>query len=78
MMLEELMAYLQQRGVQFYLSGVIGPVRDILKKNGLIEGIGPRNHFMYIHDAVEAFHKRREAGDEDSWSPDAVQTNEEG
>ncbi|MCB0595893.1 MAG: solute carrier family 26 protein [Lewinellaceae bacterium] len=74
--LQELMAYLQQRGVLFYLSGAIGPVRDILKKNGLIEKIGAKNHFMYIHDAVEAFRKRRESGDEDFWSPDAVQTNE--
>lgn len=74
---EELMAYLQQRGVQLYLSGAIGPVRDILKKNGLIEKIGARNHFMFIHDAVEAFHKRQQSGEEDTWTPDAVQTNEE-
>lgn len=75
--MEEFMAFLNQRKVQFYLSGAIGPVRDILKKNGLIEKIGARNHFMYVHDAVEAFHKRQGAGEEDSWSPDAVQTNEE-
>ncbi len=74
--LEEFMAFLNQRKILFYLSGAIGPVRDILKKNGLIEKIGPRNHFMYVHDAVEAFHKRQEAGEEDLWTPDAVQANE--
>ncbi|MCB0557710.1 MAG: solute carrier family 26 protein [Lewinellaceae bacterium] len=76
-LLLELMAFLQQRDVQFYLSGAIGPVRDILKKNGLIEKIGTKNHFMYIHDAVDAFHKRQKPDEEDSWSPDAVQTNDE-
>lgn len=76
-LLLELMAFLQQRDVQFYLSGAIGPVRDILKKNGLIEKIGAKNHFMYIHDAVDAFHKRQKPDEEDSWSPDAVQTNDE-
>lgn len=74
--LEEFMAFLNQRKILFYLSGAIGPVRDILKKNGLIEKIGARNQFMYVHDAVEAFHKRQGSGEEDSWSPDAVQANE--
>ena len=76
--LEEFISFLEQRKVQIYLSGVIGPVRDILMKHGLIEKIGTRNYFMYIHDAVEAFHKRQESGEEDSWTPDAVQTNEKG
>ena len=73
---EEFISFLNQRKVQIYLSGVIGPVRDTLMKHGLIEKIGTRNYFMYIHDAVEAFHKRQESGEEDSWTPDAIQTNE--
>ena len=75
--IEELLAFLQQRNVGLYISGAIGPVRDVLKKNGLVEKIGARNHFMFVHDAVEAYHKRQRTGEDDSWTADAVQANEE-
>ncbi len=72
--LEETIDFLRQRGIDFYISGVIGPVRDRLYKNGLTYKIGTKNQFMYVFDAVDAYNTRKE-GKEDVWTPNAVQTN---
>ncbi|MCB9081509.1 MAG: solute carrier family 26 protein [Lewinellaceae bacterium] len=71
----EVMDYLQQRGIAFYLAGAIGPVRDILFKNGLMDIIGERHQFLSVADAVEYFQKKAEAETMTSWTPKALQTN---
>jgi SulP family sulfate permease len=56
--LEEVIGYLGDQGIQFQISGVIGPVRDVLDKTGLLDKIGEENHFMYLQDA-EAYFKEK-------------------
>lgn len=55
--LEEVIDYLRDKGIEFQISGVIGPVRDILQDTGLIEKIRKENHFMYLQDAEAYFNK---------------------
>ncbi len=43
---------LKEAGITIYLTGVIGPVRDIMYKSGLINLIEEANMFMHVHDAV--------------------------
>ncbi len=66
---------LKKREIEFYLSGVVGPARDLLYRYGLMEQIGQRNQFIQVHDAVEYYHHKAEAEDT-GWSPEALQTNE--
>ncbi|MGB3798948.1 MAG: sulfate permease [Lewinella sp.] len=42
----------QSRGVTVRLAGVIGPVRDAMKKAGLFEDIGRQNFFLDVDQAV--------------------------
>lgn len=66
---------LEAREIRFFISGVVGPARDALTRQGLMEAIGERNQFIQIHDAVKYYHSTEE--DEDnSWTSDALQTNE--
>lgn len=44
-----------RKGISFYFTGVIGPVRDAFNKGKLISTIGRENQFMRVHDAVEYF-----------------------
>ena len=69
--LKEVINFLHNRKIHFYISGVIGPVRDRLFKSGLMDQIGPKRQFMYIDDAMQFM---QEEGDE-SWKPSAIQTN---
>lgn len=74
--MEEVLHYLKNKGIYFYISGTLGLVRDRFTKAGLMRQIGPENQFMNIQDAVEAFDCR----DDDSidiWTPLAIQSNEE-
>ena len=66
----EVLVFLKNKGVKFYISGVIGPVRDLLYQNGISEIIGSENQFMYIHDAVIHYNDA-----EVTWTPNALQTN---
>jgi SulP family sulfate permease len=52
--MKEVVDELRKKGVEVYLSGAIGPVRDMLFKSGLMEKIGWDNHFLRVHDAVIA------------------------
>ncbi len=70
--LEEVIDYLRKEGILFYVSGVIGPVRDLFFKTGLSEKIGRDQQFMYIHDAVESYHQREDK-DSAGGSPGALQ-----
>ena len=45
---------IRQHGVDVYLSGVKGPVMDILRATGIAHAIGDDHFFHEVHDAVEA------------------------
>lgn len=72
--IEEINTFLQENKVQFYLSGAIGPVRDLLHRAGIIQKIGERNHFMYVNDAVRYF-KQHEHDNDIEWTKNAIQAN---
>ncbi|MGF1637643.1 MAG: SulP family inorganic anion transporter [Cyclobacteriaceae bacterium] len=56
--LAELHEELRARDIMFYLSGVKGPVRDVLARNGLMEKIGKENFFIHTVEAVEKFEEQ--------------------
>jgi SulP family sulfate permease len=70
--LHEIISFLKGRNIDFYISGLIGPVRDIWHKNQLIMEVGEGNFFMRIHDAVAYFNATH---DEPSNQQAAIQTN---
>ncbi|MEX1062159.1 MAG: sulfate permease, partial [Balneolaceae bacterium] len=53
--MENLIRDLQMRRVELYLAGVIGPVRDKLKRSGITEIMGKENFFFDAGDAVECY-----------------------
>ncbi len=72
--LEEMHLYLRKMGIKFYLSSVIGPVRDFLVKTGMMERIGHENQFMRVKDAV-TFYQTQSRDQIKYDSGDAVQNN---
>jgi len=44
----------RRNGVELYLAGVKGPVKDVLDVAGLSEELGEDRFFLEVHDAVEA------------------------
>ncbi len=71
-MLRELLPDLKQRGINVFVSGVIGPVRDVMFKTGLINEIGRDHIFMHIHDAVNYYDNKFH---EEDLKEHALQTN---
>jgi len=49
--LQTLVSQLKEKGITFKLAGAIGPLRDILKKTGLIEVIGQKNIYVRTAEA---------------------------
>ncbi len=45
------------RNISFLVTGIKGPVRDIMCRCGLMECIGAQNFYMGVHEAVEALDK---------------------
>ncbi len=72
--LEEMLAFLERRNIELYLSGAIGPVRDKLQLAGLAQKIGEKNHFLRIHDAV-VYYQNSGKGNGTGWLPEALQSN---
>ena len=72
--LEEVIDHLRQHGIRFTISGVIGPIRDLLFKTGLMDKIGKENQFMSIRDAVKSY---KDSTEEKAvgWTANALQTN---
>lgn len=68
--LEQLYESLQQRGIDLYLSGVIGPVRDVLYRSGLMQRMGAESHFLSIQEAIRYYYER---GGNRDWGLPAVQ-----
>ena len=52
---EEVLDFYTARDIEFNVCGAIGPVRDILKKTGLMERLGSENNFLQIQDAVDDY-----------------------
>lgn len=55
--LEDIVEDYKARNIAFMVTGVKGPVRDIMCRCGLMERIGEQNFYMRIHEAVDAFDK---------------------
>jgi SulP family sulfate permease len=53
--LEEIVANCHRQGIEFYMTEVIGPVRDMLRKTGLFEKIGEDHFRMRVQDALDNF-----------------------
>lgn len=70
--LREVEQELAQNGITLYLSGVIGPVRDILYKSELLTE--PDKHHMTIHEAVQFISSESEERKVD-YTKGAMQTN---
>lgn len=53
--LEELVEDLKARNIIVRFSGVIGPVRDALKRGGAMSVLGDENFFMSVQEACDAY-----------------------
>lgn len=51
--LNRFLEHLEKRNVELYLCGVIGPVRDMLYRSGLMERMGADHNFLSIQDALK-------------------------
>lgn len=60
--LEDILTDCQSRGIQFYMTEVIGPVRDTLAKSGLLEKIGEDHIAMRVQDALDHFDSKEKPG----------------
>ena len=56
--LEEIVDNYHDRGIDFYMTEVIGPVRDMLHKTGLFDKIGEDRFKMRVQDALDCFDKK--------------------
>lgn len=72
-MLTDLIDDLNKRGVRFYIASAIGPVRDKLKKSGVVELMGRDNYFFDVNDALKYYKKNEDVRKEREFSP--LQTN---
>lgn len=52
--LREILDNYNARGVELYLTGVKGPVRDVLESSGISESLGSRGRHLSVHDAISA------------------------
>ncbi|MEX0844762.1 MAG: solute carrier family 26 protein [Balneolaceae bacterium] len=71
--LQELIKDLNEREVELYFAGTIGPVRDKLKINGITEGLSVDNFYFDVADALSAFKNDHDPNHQKSHSP--LQTN---
>jgi len=53
--LEEIVDDCHERGIEFYMTEVIGPVRDVLRKTGLFHKIGEEHFRMRVQDALDFY-----------------------
>lgn len=60
--LHEVVSFLNARSVQFAMASVIGPVRDVLQKTGLLEEIGSENLFLNVYEAITHYKNQEEQG----------------
>lgn len=72
--IEKLIIYLNEKGVELYIAGAIGPVRDKLKLCGVIESMGENRFFFDVSDAIRFYKKSGNVRVKKHFSP--VQTND--
>ncbi len=60
--LEEIVENCHHQGIEFYMTEVIGPVRDMLRKTGLFEKIGEDHFRMRVQDALDYFDRHGKMG----------------
>ncbi len=53
--IQELIKDLKFRRIEFYIAGALGPVRDQLKRSGIIDVMGEENFFFDVSDALAAY-----------------------
>lgn len=58
-MLTELIRELNEHEVSFYIASAIGPVRDKLKKSGVVELMGEHTYFFDVNDALK-YHQKED------------------
>jgi SulP family sulfate permease len=68
--LEEIVDECHRRGIEFYMTEVIGPVRDKLRLTGLHQKIGEDHFKMRVQDALDSYDQN-----EKSANKYAIQTN---
>ena len=74
--LEEVYDYLKRKDIEFYLTGVIGPVRDALFRSGLMKKIGNNKQFLSVYAAMQYHQTKNDTSVEtEGWSEAALQTN---
>lgn len=73
--LNDLIDLFKNNDIQFAFSGMIGPVRDFLKKVGFMDKVGTHHFFIDVHSAVDCFDNCVHLSDQDN--PRAVQANED-
>ena len=53
--LEDIVDDCHRQGIEFYMTEVIGPVRDVLTRTGLLQKIGEDHFQMRVQDALDYF-----------------------
>ena len=53
--LEEIYKFLRQKNIKFFISGIVGPVRDVMNKTDIREKIGEEDQFLTIHHAISHY-----------------------
>lgn len=69
--LNGILDYLDRRGVELYLAGAIGPVRDRLYRFGIMDRIGSDHQFLSIQSALDHYQQGKQSGTD--WDRPAVQ-----
>ncbi|MBD3615722.1 MAG: sulfate permease [Gracilimonas sp.] len=54
---------LKKEGIELYISGLIGPVRDVIRKSDISTFVKSDRFFNTVHDGVKAALKRQDDGD---------------
>ncbi|WP_170110451.1 SulP family inorganic anion transporter [Flavilitoribacter nigricans] len=72
-MLNTVVDNIESANINFYICGVLGPVRDLFQETGLVEKIGPKNHFLTVNEAVKAWNTVGKERDR-QWKSEAIRT----
>jgi SulP family sulfate permease len=71
--LKDIIEELHEKGIEFFIAGAIGPVRDKLKTAEVIKKMGKENFFFDVNDALSAYYS--EKGNESLYDYSPLQTN---
>lgn len=72
-MLTELIEELHQKKVKLYIASAIGPVRDKLKKSGVVKLMGRNTYFFDVDEALQHHKSSKDKTEQREFSP--LQTN---